>query len=89
MMISEDPQSEILGNHISSITEVTASVTTDRLCNASFGETYDDVCIRMQAVVNVIRDLGVSRAAIISHHSVLKIWRPELDLDSNWKMIEV
>jgi hypothetical protein len=51
-------------------------------------ESDQDVHIRFQSLLNIIRGMDIDNAMIISHHSVFNVWKPET-IGDEWEIIEM
>jgi len=83
LFISEDPAAFELSNNVGVYSN---RLTTEALNPRRNDETDDDVKVRFQSVLNVIRSMNVETAMIISHHSVFNTWRTGTIVDE-WDII--
>ena len=85
LFISEHPGSLELMNQVGLYTDC---LKLDALNPRRDDETEEDVQIRFQSIVNVIKGLGVGSAMIISHHSVFNTWKKDT-ISDEWETIEM
>jgi hypothetical protein len=50
--------------------------------------TENDIRIRFQSVINMIRSMNYNNAIIISHNSVINTWKCNT-MKNNWEIIEM
>ena len=89
MLVSEDVQANSIADTISNTIPVSKRIDTDLLSRPKEDETDEDISLRMQASIDFIRSLDIVYAMVVSHHSVLKKWRHELEIDEIWDIIEM
>jgi hypothetical protein len=83
LFISEDPAAFELSNQVGKYNN---RLKTEALNPRKDDETEDDVRVRFQSVLNVIRGMEVDNAMIISHHSVFNTWK-EGSITDEWDII--
>jgi broad specificity phosphatase PhoE len=83
LFISEDPAAFELSNQVGKYNN---RLKTEALNPRGDGETDDDVRVRFQSVLNVIRGMEVETAMIISHHTVFNTWK-EGSIVDEWDII--
>jgi len=79
---STDPRSKDIGDMLSKKVIFTNRIVTERLNE----DCDEDPAIRMQAVLNMVRQMKVRTAILISHHSVFNSWKPEI-VEDEWNII--
>ena len=88
IMESTDERSRAITNIIAEHSIIINRLPTDRLDKQSDNETLEDVRIRFQAVLNMVRSLNILNAIIISHSSVINTWCPNT-IQDNWEILEM
>ena len=86
MMESTDPRSKKIGDFLSTKMCIVNRLAIDRLNEREENESEADAGIRIQAAVNVIREMKVLNAVIISHKSTFHSWNREVIKDE-WDII--
>jgi hypothetical protein len=86
MMESTDPRSKAIGDLLSKKMCIVNRLTIDRLNERGPDESELDAAVRLQAAVNVIRQMNVRTGIIISHLSVFNSWDKEAIKDE-WDVI--
>jgi hypothetical protein len=79
---STDPRSKDIGDMLSNKVVFINRIATDRLNE----ESDEEPSIRMQAVLNMIRQMKVHSAMIISHRSVFDSWQSGI-VEDEWNVI--
>jgi hypothetical protein len=85
---STDNRSRTISEYIVSNNIVINRIATEKLNAPSESETNEDVYIRFQAVVNMIRSMNINSAMIISHTNVINTWQPNT-IRNEWEIIEM
>jgi len=70
LLESEDPRSKEIGDRLSEQVVFGNRIVVERLNE----DCDEDAFIRMQAVLNMVRNMNVRSAMIISHDSVFERW---------------
>jgi hypothetical protein len=83
---STDTRSKAIGDLLSKKMVFINRLVLDRLDDRGENESEQDAGIRMQAAVNLIRQMKVRNAMIISHHSVFNSCRQTVIKDE-WDVI--
>jgi len=82
LLESSDPRSKRIGDRLANNITFVNRLVIDRL------DEGEDAEIRIQAAVNMIRQMNVANAIIISHSSVLNSWK-ETAIKDEWEIIEM
>jgi len=85
---STDPRSRAMGDLLSKKMVFINRIVLDKLNERGEGESEQDVAIRVQAALNVIRQMKVRNGVIISHHSVFNSYS-ETAIKDEWDVIEM
>lgn len=83
---STDPRSKAIGDYLSTKMVLRNRLVLDRLDERGSDESEEDAGIRIQAALNVIRQMKVRNGMIISHHSVFNSCRQTVIKDE-WDVI--
>lgn len=86
MMESTDPRSKAIGDLLSTKMCIVNRLAIDRLNERREDESEFDARLRIQAAVNVIRQMNVRTGIIISHISAFNSWDKEAIKDE-WDVI--
>ena len=86
MMESTDPRSKAIGDFLSTKMCIVNRLAIDRLNERRPDEDETDAGVRIQAAVNVIRQMNVRTGIIISHLSAFNSWDKEAIKDE-WDVI--
>jgi hypothetical protein len=84
MLESTYPRSKQIGDELASKMTIVNRLVLERLDDQRIGESDQDASIRLQAAINVVRQMKVRNAIIISHSSVFKSWNKDID---EWDVI--
>lgn len=88
MFESTDPRSTAIGDILEQKMLILNRIALDRLTEREEGESEEHAGIRIMAAVNVIREMNVRTAVIISHHSLFNSWDPRAIKDE-WNVIPI
>lgn len=88
IMESTDNRSNQISNIISNYTTILNRIQMETLDVATENESLQDIRIRFQSVLNVIRNMNVANAIIISHTNVINAWQPDT-IRNNWEILEM
>ena len=86
MMESTDPRSTAIGDLLAKKMCIVNRLAIDRLNERREDESEFDAGVRLQAAVNVIRQMNVRTGIIISHKSTFNSWDKEAIKDE-WDVI--
>jgi len=88
MLHSNDPSCREIVDSISQMCTVIHQIPVHSLDAQGPEESIEDVRIRVESVVETIRQMKVRTAMIVSHLSVLKA-NPENSIDGEWDLINL
>ena len=85
---STDPRSKAIGDLLSKKMVIINRLALEKLNERGEDESELDAKVRLQAAINVIRQLNVRNGMIISHRSLFNSWDSEAIKDE-WDVIEM
>jgi len=86
LLESTDPRSTAIGDLLAKKMQIVNRLAIDRLNERGPNESELDAGVRLQAAVNVIRQMNVRTGIIISHISAFNSWDKEAIKDE-WDVI--